>query len=85
MRNIGQSLHDRTRRIISRPNSNMESHKAPATDTSRPSSADPPTHDFELSPDPGQPSMSTAGVVASPGPQATSILNISGNTFSEFA
>ena len=63
----------------------MEFHKAPATVTSRPSSADPPTHDFEVSPDPGQPSTSTAGVVARPGPQATPILNISGNTFSELA
>ena len=63
----------------------MEFHKAPATDTSRPSSADPPTHDFELSPDPGQPSTSTAGVVARPGSQAMSSLNVSGNTFSELA
>ena len=54
-----------------------ESPKASATDTSRPSSANLPTHDIKLSPHPSQPSTSTAGVLGYPGPQAISLLNIS--------
>ena len=80
MHSLGHPGCDETPHIISSPNSHNEVPEAPAADTAHPSAGD--THDAALPPNP---STSTPGVVTYLGPQPTSSVNVSGNSFRKLA